>query len=86
MVFRQSVIESVKIPSTLREIACHTFYACNNLKNAVFSEGIEKIGISAFNYSGIENVVLPSSMKMISGHAFAHCKHLRSIRLNEGLQ
>ena len=55
------------------------------LKSVQFSDGLEKIGTSAFSGSGIENIVLPSSMKIIGCFAFAECKYLRKVRLNEGL-
>ena len=58
-VFFESGIESVRIPSTLREIRVGALYGCKNLKSVEFSEGLEKIGAFAFAGSGIERVVLP---------------------------
>ena len=34
MVFAESAIESIKFPSTLKEIGAYTFWQCKNLKKA----------------------------------------------------
>lgn len=79
MVFACSGLESVRIPSTLKEISALTFSMCGNLKCVELSEGLEVIGTSAFNESGIESIVLPSSTRILYGKVFAYCKYLRSV-------
>ena len=73
MVFFESGIEEIRLPSTLKTLEALTFCKCKNLKIVEFSEGLEKIGVMAFAKSGIENIVLPSSVRTISGFAFAEC-------------
>lgn len=81
-----SGIESIFIPSTLKEIDALTFADCEDLMCVEFSEGLEKIGIGAFTESGIENIVLPTSTRIVCAQAFGWCKQLHSIRLNDGLE
>ena len=40
MVFRESGIESIRIPSTVEEIMAGTFYNCKSLRRVEFSEGL----------------------------------------------
>ena len=64
--FAKSGIKSIVFPSTLREIPEATFWACENLRNITFKEGLKSIGIAAFYKAGVENVVLPKSLRSIS--------------------
>ena len=51
-VFAQSGIESVVLPSTLREVASGTFWKCRNFRSVRFAEGLERIGEDAFRETG----------------------------------
>lgn len=51
-----------------------TFVQCKDLKRAEFSEGLERIGVGAFNGSGIESVRLPSSVRWVGAFAFRGCR------------
>ena len=51
-----------------------------------FSEGLEKIGISAFNTNELKSVELPASLRTVSQAAFAKCKSLKTVKFNAGLE
>lgn len=76
-VFAKSALETIKLPSTLKVVEKDTFRQCASLRTVEFSEGIEKIGITAFCESGLENVKLPSSLRVLAQGAFAACEELR---------
>lgn len=59
MVFANSGIENVRIPSTLKVVEAATFFGCTSLKGVEFSEDLEVIGAAAFAKCPIESVVLP---------------------------
>ena len=47
-VFKESAIESVELPSTLKRIEYNTFYNCKNLKNIKLPERLEYVGKKCF--------------------------------------
>ena len=75
-VFAQSGIESVVLPSTLREVASGTFWKCRNFRSVRFAEGLERIGENAFRETGLGSVVLPASLKSVGEGAFDDCGDL----------
>ena len=83
--FAKSGVESIVFPSTLREIPEATCWACSNLKSVTFSEGLESIGIGAFQETGIENIALPKSLRKICQCAFCKCRSLKTVKFSEGL-
>ena len=46
-------MENITLPSTLKVISPNAFWECANLKTVMFANGLEKIGISAFQGSGV---------------------------------
>lgn len=81
-----TALESIKLPPTLKMIEKDTFRQCASLRMVEFSEGIEKIGITAFCESGLEKIELPSSLRELAQGAFAACDNLRQVKINEGLE
>ncbi len=80
-------LESVNLPSTLSYIATGTFAKCNLSGEIVIPEGVEKIGILAFqNNKNITKVIVPSSCKIIEEGPFEGCTSLEEVVLQEGLQ
>lgn len=72
--------------SQLTIICSQAFCLCGCLARVAFPEGLEEIGLRAFEDSGLEEVVLPSSVRVVHQGAFCKCKRLRHARLNEGLR
>lgn len=85
-VFEESVVEKIAFPSTLRRIEYRAFVGCESLKNIVFPDHLEKIGLFAFFQTGLENIELPVSLRTVAQGAFAQCRNLRSVRFGEGLE
>ena len=63
-VFEESLMRSVKLPSTLKRIEYSAFKGCRCLSDIRLPEGLESIGPHAFALSGLENVRIPSSVRI----------------------
>ena len=70
----------------LRTIGKRAFCGCSGLKIIAFPEGLEEIGVRAFEDSGLESVTFPSSVRTVHQTAFCRCQNLRKAVLNEGLE
>ena len=80
-----SPITSVTIPSAVTEIGKQAFMDCSELKEVHIAQGVQVIGVSAFERCGIEVMVLPSSVTRIEGNAFAYNFSLRSVGMSASL-
>lgn len=59
---------------------------CTALKEVVMPEGLQEIGVSAFNScSSLEKAVIPSSVTNIGESAFKVCSSLKSIQIPSGV-
>ena len=47
-VFRETAIENIRLPSTLKRLEANTFSGCKSLELAEISEGMEQIGRQCF--------------------------------------
>lgn len=74
-------IESITIPSSVKEIEYFAFGRCNTLKTVNMTEGVEIIGVDAFLGCGFEKVELPESVEKIGSGAFDGCSNLREINI-----
>ena len=68
--FKESMIESISLPSTITEIGNSAFYKCYSLTTVSLNEGITSIGDEAFYQCYIEQLVIPMSVKNIGSKAF----------------
>ena len=62
------------------------FCGCRSLRTVSFPDGLQEIGLRAFEDSGLESVTLPSSVRVIRQGAFRKCRRLGIAVLNEGLE
>ena len=85
-VFAGSGLRGIVLPATLKEIPQNSFWKCENLRSVRFAEGLEQIGLSAFQESGLESVTLPCSLRMVAQAAFCSCSSLRTAEFGEGLE
>lgn len=69
-------VESVTIPTSVREICAHAFYNCRKLKNVTFKGSGKKL----------PSAVPRSELRMIGDEAFCGCDSLRTILLPDGLE
>ena len=84
--FAGSLVEDVRIPSSVTEIGAGAFYACSHLKAVVFAEDsmLEKMGKKCFCESGLEEVTIPRRVVAVDSSAFRDCRSLRVIRVEDG--
>ena len=80
-----SSLQSIKIPSTVTEIASNAFYECSQCTSLDLSAAtsLTNVGGYAFSYSGITTVTLPSSIKFIGANAFDSCFDLTTVTYPE---
>ena len=79
--FKDSEIERVTIPASVREIGPDAFRNCTCLKRVTLASGstLEKIGPSSFYGAGIERIVISKNVKEIQDAAFWYCKNLKEV-------
>ena len=78
-------LETVILPSSLKEIGNYAFYDCSSLNSIDFPEGLEVIGEGAFVRTPLTSLTMPSTLRTIGPEAFLECKSLTSVTLNDGL-
>lgn len=71
-VFNNANIETVTIPSSIKEIEDYAFAGCHVLKSVKLSEGLEIIDASVFfNTPKLTEITLPSTLKKIGPRCFS---------------
>lgn len=78
-------LSSIFIPKTIRSIGTKSFYGCSGLKNVTISEGVTRIGESAFYCSGLTSITIPESVTSIEKQTFSYCSRLTSISIPESV-
>lgn len=63
-------VQSVTIPSSVKEIQNGAFEDFTNLREIILNEGIERIGSNAFKNTRLDVVTIPNSVKEIGTNAF----------------
>lgn len=78
-------IESVSIPTSVREIKANAFRNCRNLKYVTFAENgkLEKIEAESFYNAGIEKIFIPKTVTEIRENAFRQCESLKEVLFEE---
>jgi len=74
-----TIIRSIIIPETIRQINSYAFYKCVDLESVSFGEGVKTIGSSAF--SGclkLDNIALPDGITKIDISAFFDSGYYRN--------
>lgn len=79
------VLQSVKLPGTLKKIPKSAFAKNKELTKVILGEGIEHIGEYAFYNCNLSSLSLPASMRILGPFAFSLNTSLKKVRLNEGL-
>ena len=76
------IMETVTLPSTLKEIGEYAFSGKNNLKVISFPEGLQTIGRGAFRgCQSLTEVVFPESISEIGVEAFQGCSSVSKVVL-----
>ena len=77
----------VRFHPSVVEVEDDAFDRCYSLREVVFNDGLQKIGIGAFRYcKSLSSITLPSTVVEVENHAFRYCSDLRKVVFNEGLQ
>ena len=75
-------LETVILPSGLREIHNNVFEYCTKLKSIKIPNTITAIGNATFsNWINLDSVYLPASVNFVGNYAFRNCTNLRTINL-----
>ena len=78
-------LESVKIPSSVKNIYDCTFEDCANLANVTISNGVVSIGASAFSLcKSLRSITIPDSVTSIGSYAF-ECTGLTNVMIPESV-
>ena len=80
-----SVLESVKIPSSIEKIGFKAFYGCNKLTKVVFEDGDGSLdlGTETFkNCIALESIHLPKQLYNMGIYDFMGCSSLKSISVS----
>ena len=81
------ILESVRLPSTLKRIGDSAFQYCYALTEVIIPDAVTEIGYSAFNTcKGLNRVVLPENLKSIGGAAFSSCESLDGVVIPYGVE
>ena len=68
--FRDSALEHIELPSTLRRIEYSAFQSCKNLQRIHLPEKLEYIGQGCFFKSGLQSIAVPPTTKVLDKCAF----------------
>lgn len=80
--YAQSVLRSIVIPSTVKNIGVKALGSCSALESVVLPEGLTNIYESAFaNSTSLDNIYFPDSVAYIGPVAFSGCSSLRHARM-----
>ena len=83
---RNSFLEKIKLPSTLKHIGKGAFAECGELLTIKLPAGLESIGPFAFvDCWQLEKITFPASLKAIGEGAFQGCINLYQIRLGRNI-
>jgi len=82
-----SSLQSIKLPSTVKEIDNDSFCSCKSLVKVVLNDGLREIGSNAFNNcTTLKSITLPSSINVVDTGAFSICRSLSEVVLSDGLK
>lgn len=70
---------SVKTNNKLRYIHNSAFYGTSNLQEMSLPEGLEFIGVCAYENSGITNINIPATVKELGSYCFQNATSLTSV-------
>ncbi len=85
--FYSSLLESAKLPTTIKTVGQGVFRDCVNLKTVTFAEDKGVLGKYMFyGCTRLESVNLPNSSENIPVGAFSYCQNLKNVTLPENLK
>ena len=80
-------LESISIPSSVRDIGLCAFIGCTQLMNVELMEGLRCIIAGAFGFcTSLESISIPSSVRDIGPCALNGCTQLMYVELCDGME
>jgi len=80
-------VTHVRFHSSTTVVGNDAFKQCDKLIEIVLNEGLQRIGIGAFDKcTALKSITLPSTVSEIGNYSFHECSSLKVIVLNEGLK
>ena len=79
-------IEKITIPASIKRIPDYAFYKCTKLSEVVLNEGLEEIGMYAFDSCKLKKIIIPSSCTTIEQFAFENNKDLYHVYLPSSVE
>ena len=79
-------IEKITIPASIKRIPNYAFYKCIKLSEVTLNEGLEEIGMYAFDSCKLKKVIIPSTCTTIEQFAFENNKDLYHVYLPSSVQ
>jgi len=77
---------SYTVPNSVKVIETGAFQVCVGLTDISLGDGVEIIGVVAFNYcSGLSKVEIPDQVAEIQSHAFLCCLALSEVSIGKGV-
>ena len=84
---QRSSLESITLPSTIKQIGKCAFYACSALTSIDIPEGVTIIPKGCFyKCTKLKSVALPTTIKKTSESAFGQCDKLKTISIPNGCE
>ncbi|KAK8864035.1 hypothetical protein M9Y10_011729 [Tritrichomonas musculus] len=85
LIFARRDIVTAKIPSSVKVIACGSFYDCARLYNVEFNEDsqLEIIEKESFIFCPFEKLSFPYHITQICEMAFVSCRNLKKVHFHE---
>lgn len=81
--FKDSLVATVTLPDTVKEIQDEAFYNCQNLTDLDLSDKLEIIGDSVFGEcSQLKALEVPDSVTEVGDSAFVNCESLESLKMS----
>ena len=86
--FRQcSSLESITLPSTIKQIGRSAFWECSSLTSIDIPEGVTIIPERCFSEcKKLNSVTLPTTIKKIEDYAFYECNKVKTISIPNGCE
>ena len=79
-------LETVNLPTTIKNIEARAFWGCSSLKEIKLPNGLISIGSGAFtDCTSLEMIVIPSDVKEIEYAAFSGCTSLSDFEIKSPL-
>ena len=79
-----SALESITVPANVKKINGYAF-SNTGLKNVTLNNGLETLGVGAFENCKMESISIPESVTSIGSYAFYNCTSLKSINIPKNI-